>query len=164
MGFIALFFVILSFQSKGRDKILFFQFFSSIFYFLNLFLIGALTGAITMMFGIFRNYVFLHKGKKNWASHPVWLFLFLGIFIISGILTYKNVFSILPIAGMCLGTICFWMTNPSYIRWIAALTPPLWITYDYVSGSIAGIILEVIYFIAVITGIIRFDILKQTEK
>lgn len=163
IGFIALIFGVFSFQSNKREKILFFQLLSSIFYFLNLFLLGAHTGAVTRMFGVVRNSIFMLKGKRKWASHIIWLYIFIIIFTVSGIFTYKNVFSFLPIIAMSLGTICFWMTKPSHIRWIIAPTLILWMVYDYVSGSIAGVLLEIFYLISVSIGIIRFDILKQKE-
>lgn len=162
-GFVALFFAVLSFQSNKREKILSLQLLSSIFYFLNLLFLGGLTGAYSLLFGVFRNYIYSLKGKKNWASQPIWVIIFIVIFIISGILTYKNMFSILPIIGMCIGTVGLWMTKPSYIRWFAAFGPPLWIVYNYVSHSIGGIILELFYLISITIGIIRFDILKQKE-
>jgi len=164
IGFVALFFIVRSFQSRHREKILSYQFTGSIFYFLNLILLGALTGGISMMFGVIRNYIFSRKGKKAWANSVKWVYLFLVIFIIIGIFTYKNIFSILPTAGMCLGTIGFWMTKPSHIRWIMLSTSPFWISYNYISGSIAGVILEVFILVSLLVGIIRFDILKHQEK
>lgn len=164
IGFVALFFAVMAFQSNKREKLLFFQLLSATFYLLNLFLLGAYTGAVVMAFGVIRNCIFIQKGKKKWASSPVWVFIFIGIFTISGLLTYENIFSILPIIGMSLGTISFWMTKPSHIRKIAPTMPIIWIVYDYVSGSISGIIIELFYLTSVIVGIIRFDLLKQSEE
>ncbi len=163
VGFAALLFIVLSFQSKTREKILFFQLMGSIFYFLNLLLLGAITGGVSMMLGAVRNYVFAQKGKKAWANSPVWLFLFLALFIIAGTLTYKDVYSLLPIAGMSLGTLSFWMTDPRKLRLFILSTTPFWITYNFISGSIAGTMLEVFSMISIIIAIIRFDILKQKQ-
>ncbi|MGE5473872.1 MAG: YgjV family protein [Ignavibacteriales bacterium] len=164
MGFIALLFTVISFQCKKRENILFYQIFCSIFYSLSLLFLGAITGALSMMITIVRNFVFSQKGKKKWASHNAWLFIFLFIVIITGIITYKNLYSILPIIGTCLGTLAFWMTKPSHIRYIAVVIPPIWMIYNIAFGSIGGVILESFYLLSVLTGIIRFDILKQTDK
>ncbi|MGE5473879.1 MAG: YgjV family protein [Ignavibacteriales bacterium] len=163
IGFAGLLFAVLSFQNKQRKNILLCQIIGSIFYIFHFLLLGAITGSIMNLIGAVRSYVFYNREKK-WASKLIWLYIFLFLVIIGALFTWKNNFSILPMIAMCVSTVSFWMKNPKYIRLIMLLSPPCWLTYNIVSGSIPGVMTEIFVFISLITGIIRFDIIKPSDK
>ncbi|MEK7070605.1 MAG: YgjV family protein, partial [Patescibacteria group bacterium] len=62
------------------------------------------------------------------------------------------------------GTIAFWQSNPRYIRLIGLISPPLWFTYNYISGSYAGMFAEIILLSSNLIGIYRFDIKFKFSK
>ena len=165
IGFVGMTLTIISFQKKQSKGILFFQVLSASAYFFHFLLLGAYTGSIMNIFGAARNVIFYHKDKP-WVGHRFWLYLFIAIYIICAVLTWKNIFSLLPLIGMIVGTISFWMKNPKYIRLIMLLSPPCWFTYNLVTGSIPGMITEIFTVISIVVGIIRLDIkgkLAQTD-
>lgn len=162
IGFIGLFLAILSFQQKQRKGILFFQILSSGVYFCHFLLLGALTGAVMNIFGAMRNWVFYHK-EKTWANKVIWLYLFLALYTVSTVLTWKNIYSIFPLIGMYSGTVSFWLKTPKYIRLVVLFAPPCWFTYNLISGSIPGMLTEAFSFVSIIVAIIRFDLLKQSQ-
>jgi hypothetical protein len=162
IGFVGLLFFVLSVQIKQRKGILLFQVLGCLVYSVHFFLLGAITGAITDFIGAIRSYVFYNKEKK-WASNIAWLYFFVALFIISALLTWKNIYSILPMLGMIAITVSQWMNNPKYIRRIMLLSPPCWFTYSLVTGSIPGMLTETIAFISIVVGIIRLDIMKRIK-
>ncbi|MEK9195850.1 MAG: YgjV family protein, partial [Patescibacteria group bacterium] len=80
------------------------------------------------------------------------------------ILTWHGLISLLPMIGMITGTIAFWQSNPRYIRLIGLISPPLWFTYNYISGSYAGMFAEIILLSSNLIGIYRFDIKFKFSK
>ena len=162
IGFAGLTFSILSFQQKQRQGILFFQILAALAYFFHFLLLGALTGSVMNLFGAARNVVFYYQ-EKAWAGKKFWVYLFILIYIVSTIFTWKNGYSIFPLVGMIVGTVGFRMKNPKYTRLIMLVSPPCWFTYNLVSGSIPGMLTEVFNIGSIVVGIIRFD-LKKTPK
>lgn len=163
IGFIALMIAILSFQKNSNKGILSFQVISTTMFFVHFFLLGAYTGAVMNLIGAFRNVVFYSRGKR-WADSKIWLYVFIFASAIAGILTWKNLFSFLPIFGMILGTISFWVKNPKHTRYLNMIVSPSWLIYNFISSSIAGIFTEVIVIISIVVAIIRFDIRKSNSK
>ena len=83
--------------------------------------------------------------------------------IITGILTWQNYWSILPIVGSLLSTLALWMKKAKYIRIISLFVGPCWLIYNAFSGSVGGVITEVIAFCSAVIGVIRHDI-KDLKK
>ena len=163
IGFAGLICGILSFQNKERKGILFFLILSSMAYFFHYMLLGALTGSVLNLIGAVRNYVFYQR-EKDWANKKIWLYLFIGIYLLSTFYTWKNYFSLLPLVAALIGSVSLWLKNPKYTRMIMLTTPPCWFTYNLVSGSIPGLLTEVFNFTSIIVGIVRFDIRDGSKE
>lgn len=149
IGFAGLAFALLSFQRKERKGILFFQTVASLSFFFHYFILCAYTGSVMNLLAATRNIVFYHKEKK-WASKRYWLYLFITIYIISTVFTWKSNYSILPLIGVVVGTISFWMKSPRLTRLIILISPPCWFIYDLFSGSIPGMITEIFTFTSIL--------------
>lgn len=163
IGFIGLLCGVLSFQNKRRKGILFFLILSCLSYFFHFLLLGALTGSVMNLVGALRNFVFYQRGK-DWANKKIWLYLFMVVYILSTIFTWKNYFSLLPLVAALIGSVSLWMNEPRRTRLMMLTTPPCWFTYNLVSGSIPGMMTEIFNFSSIIVGIIRFDIRKAPSK
>lgn len=159
IGFVALFFVFISFQYNDRKKILGFQVISACLFCAHFFLLGALTGSIMNFLSIARNSVFYNRGKK-WANSIVWLFGFIIIFILGGMCTWQGIVSILPIMAMTFSTISLWSKNPKATRLIMLGGSPCWFIYDVINKSIPGIFTEIFVLSSLLIAIFRFDIMK----
>ena len=90
------------------------------------------------LIGAIRCYIFAKRGEKVWANHNMWLFVFICIFWIAGLLTWEAYYSIFPIMGMTAGTVAFWLKDPRQIRIISLIAPPLWFIYSFIVGSYPG--------------------------
>lgn len=156
IGFIALIFSIAVYQFNKRNTMLYLQLTSAFLFGLHFAMLGALTGALMNFINCFRCYVFANYDKR-WAKSNYWLYLFLAIFWIAGILSWQNWHSILPIIGMTVGTIAFWMKDTTKIRILSLISPPSWFTHNLIVNSYSGMLVEILIFISTIIGIFRFD-------
>jgi hypothetical protein len=161
IGGVALLMAIISFQNNTKKGILIFQLLAGCLFAVHFLFLGAYTGAALNVVSVIRNIVYYQKQKHTWARHKGWLFLFMAVSIAAGILTWEDIFSLFPILGMVLGSLGFWLDNPTYVRRVTFPVSPLWITYNIVKGSYAGIITEIFVMSSIIVGMIRFDRQKK---
>ena len=81
---------------------------ASLMFSAQLFMVGAITGGCLDMISFVRTLIFANNSKK-WASSPLWLVGFICVMIATGIMTWENAWSILPIMGSILSTVALWM-------------------------------------------------------
>ena len=145
----------LSFQCK-RNKALFrVQFLSYLCYTIHLLMLGATTGGISYVLNTVRSfclgskYSFL-KGKPMCA-------IICAAQVVTLFFTWGGWWSILPVAANIASTIGGYTHNARKIR-IAGMfiNSPLWIIYDIIVGSWAGILDEVISEASMIISIYRY--------
>ena len=109
-----------------------------------------------------RTAVFSQNDKK-WASSPIWLGVFIVAMIATGILTWQDGWSILPIIGSILSTIALWMKKSSHIRIISLFVGPCWLIYNLIHGAYTGALNEVLAMTSIVIGMVRHDI-KRNPK
>ena len=163
VGCVGMVLAFISFQKGNREGIIFFQIMASFVFTLHFTLLGAYTGAVLNILGVLRNVVFLHR-EKSWANKKAWLYIFIAIFIIAGLITYKNIFSLFPILGMTIASIALWMRNSRHTRFIVIFSSPCWLVYNIANLSFPGILTESFVMISLAISIIRYDILKIPVK
>lgn len=163
IGVLGLLFAIISFQQNTNKRILLFQILATITFSVHFLLLGAYTGSLMNFFGIMRGLLFYNREKK-WADKKYWLYVFSAIYIISGIATYENFYSIFPTVSMVLSTFGLWVKNPKHIRLIMLPSSPLWLIYNIVNFSIAGIITEIFVISSLAVAMFRFDYYKPKDK
>lgn len=160
VGFLGMLLAFISFQQNDNKQILKFQTFAALTFMVHFFMLGALTGAVMNILGATRNIIFYHRDKA-WANKKLWLYLFVCLFAISGVLTWNNVYSILPVFGMMIATVGLWVKNPKLTRLFIFPSSPCWLIYNVISGSVAGVLTESFVLTSLTIAFIRFDILKQ---
>ena len=164
IGYIALFFVLLSFQKSKRVNILLLMLAGLILFVIHYSLLHAWTGALMNLVEAGVVFVSYKKETDSWAKQKLWLYVFILIYIIAGVTTVKSFVDFLPIVAQIFGAIAVWQTNPRVIRFIMLAPRPLWFIYNFIVGSYAGMTAEVLILASVLIGIFRFDILKQKKK
>jgi len=159
VGFVAVGISLWVFQVNNRQTMLKIMVFSALLYATHFYFLGAYTGAAMNLLGAGRNIIFIKS-----ANRTKWLpALFVLLFIIATIMTWQGPLSLLALGGMVSGTLAFWQTNTKRIRRIALLSPPLWFTYNFISGSYPGMLIEFIMLISNLIGTWRFD-LRHTKR
>ena len=167
IGIIALTLAVISFQQKTHTYILWFQLLANFFFVVHFGLIGAVTGAILNVVALLRSIVFINKGKK-WADNIFWLFFFCAASILAGIFTCDfasdGIKPILPIAGMICSTVAFWIKSPKVVRIVAFPSSPLWLVYNALNLSVAGVATEIVNMTSIVIAMIRLDFRKAKNE
>ena len=145
----------LSYQFKSNKNLFRVQFVSYLCYTTHLLLLGAVTGGISYILNTVRSFCLGGKNKflKSW-----WMCLIICLLqIVTLIFTWDGWQSILPVAANIAATIGGYTYNARKIRVTGIfINSPLWIVYDIIVGSWAGIIDEVVSQASMVISIIRY--------
>ncbi len=160
VGFVAMAIIVASYQQKSHKNILVFQMISGTLFTVHYLLLGAYTGAVMNLLGAMRSLIYSNRDKK-WASSVLWPISFSIAFAVSGILTWANIFSILPMIAMLLSSVVLWIENPKINRSLSIPSSCCWLFYNIKTVSYPGIITEIFVLTSIIIGIIRLDIKKK---
>lgn len=149
----ALFFA--SFQCRENKNLFRVQFFSYVFYTLHLLFLGAFTGGISYVINGIRSFCLGSRWKFAKSNAMCWILC--GMQLVAMLVTWAGWISILPVAANIASTIGGYTHNPKKVR-IAGMfvNSPLWIIYNIIVGSWAGILDEVISEASMIISIIRY--------
>ena len=142
------------FISKSRKIILTTKLTADVLWTLHYLLIGGFTAAALNVIGIFREIVFYNREKK-WASSKVWLYVFLGLTVLSSVLTWEGPASLLAMAGMILAVFSFWNKDPLYICLLSIPSEMSWLIYNIIHHSVPGIISSSLAMVSMAIGIYR---------
>ena len=161
IGVVGFILAVISFQKNTNKGILLFQTLTSSMFALQFFLLGAYTGSVMNVLGAIRNIVFYNRKSK--LANKYTFYAIMILYVILGIVTYKNYFSILSIVGMLLSTIGFWIENPKYTRRISLISSPCFFVYNLSSRSLAGVLTEIFVMCSLIIAMIKFDFKKPKK-
>ncbi len=163
IGFLALALSAFSFQQNTQRRIMIWQSLSCALFIVHFLLLGAYTGALLNLVAMVRSIVYSQRGNK-WADSLAWLFVFWGAIALSGVFSWKGPLSLLPLAAMMLTTLSMRIKIPKYIRLLTLPSAPLWLVYNVVNKSIAGVFTEIFALVSILVAMIRLDILKRPPK
>jgi Bacterial inner membrane protein. len=159
IGFIGMTLGFMAFQQPSKRKILLVQATGALFFAIHFFMLGSPTGMGMNLLGIPRNLVFSKEhGKKQTTFFTI---LFVALFAIFGFFTWESPVSLFPIIGMSLSTVVFSFKNPRLVRLCSLPVSLLWLIYNVMSLSIAGILTESFCVISILIAIFRFDLKKK---
>ena len=149
----ALFF--LSYQCKSNKNLFRVQFLSYLCYTMHLLLLGAVTGGISYILNTVRS--FCLGSKLEFAHSRTVCVILCTLQVLALAVTWSGWISLLPVAANIASTIGGYTHNARKIR-VAGMfiNSPLWILYDIMVGSWAGILDEVISECSMILSIVRY--------
>lgn len=155
IGFIVLGITVISIQFKTKEKILICQIIANILVSIQYFLLNALTGGVVAVINVIRCLIFYYYKKKDKKPSVIFLSIFIVIAIISGILTWQNVFSIIPIIATIVFTYGLWQDNVKITRICTAITAGNWTIYNVIVKAYAGALQSLAECISAIIAMIR---------
>lgn len=158
IGFLAMLSAIICFQQKSRRKIMVWQLIVCTLWTLHFVILAVPTGLAINALQVVRAIIFSKKESAKWANRNVWLYVFIALTVLLGILTWEGPLSILPVIGTSFSTVSLWMKKPFTIRLLTFPVSITWGIYDIASGSLAGGFNETFCMISLIIAIIRIDI------
>lgn len=161
-GVIILVLTVISVQFKTKEKILIFQIIANIIVAIQYFLLNAMTGGVIAIINTIRCIIFYYYKKKDKKPSITFLVIFIVVAITSGILTWQNAFSIIPIISGILFTYGLWQDNVKITKICTAIVAGNSILYNIVVKAYVGAAQSFAEFISAIIAIIRYK--NQKEK
>ncbi len=149
---------------NNKTKIMIFCLLYCIFYGTHYLLLGAITGALITLVSLIRNIIFYINSKKKQENSKLLLILLIIFALISGILSYQNIFSILLIIASVISTYSVWQDDVQKYKLLALPVGICYLVYGISINSIASIITETVLLIAVIVGIKKMYNKKIKKK
>lgn len=153
IGISAFIISLIAYHRDKKEKILSSMIISNILNLLHYILLGAFSGCITKIISIFRDIIIINKRKNKILSSKIILLIFLIIYILAGILTYNDIWSIFPIIAAIIYLIPTWNGNKLTVKKAAFLCYFFWLIYNIFVFSIAGIISNIISIISTFIAI-----------
>lgn len=131
------------------------QFLSYLCYTAHLFLLGAATGAVSYLINTFRSFCLSSRYdflRSRAIGAVICVFQILAL-----VFTWSGWLSVLPVAANIATTIGGYTCNARTIRSVGMfINSPLWIAYDIIVGSWAGILDEIATEASILLSIFRY--------
>lgn len=157
VGFCGMACLCLSYQQKKRERLLACKLGADALWVVHYLLLGAAGGAIPNFSGIFRELVFMQRGKKRWADTPLWPAFFIAVNLALALATWKTPLSLIPVTASAFVTVSLWVRNPKLTRIILVPVCTAFLVYDCLIGSYAGIVNEAFGLVSLAVSYFRND-------
>ena len=155
IGFWGTILFFLSYQCRNNKTLFQVQFVSYLCYTIHLLLLGAITGGISYILNTVRS--FCLGSKNDFLKGRLVCCILCILQVTTLVFTWNGWWSILPVVANIAATIGGYTYNARKIRIVGMLiNSPLWIVYDIVVGSWAGILDEIVSEVSMIISIIRY--------
>ena len=145
----------------SQINILIFNFVSLIASAFSYIFLSAYSGLAMTIVATIRNIIFIIDEKRNGKSENnntkdyIILAILYLISVISGILTYNGILSMMSVIATMLYTYSVWQKNTKIYKILGIPVGIIWIIYNIYIFSIFGIILETILAVSAIIGYIK---------
>ena len=155
IGFVGTLLFFVSFQCRTNRTLFRVQFLSYLCYTAHLLLLGAVTGAVSYIINTFRSVCL--GSRWEFAQRKEMCVILCLMQVAALIFTWSGWLSLLPVAANIASTIGGYTHNACKIRLAGMLiNSPLWILYDIIVGSWAGILDEAISELSMAISIWRY--------
>jgi hypothetical protein len=112
--------------------------------------------------GAGRGYIY-HRTRPTQQNRWI-LWSLIGVTVVAVALIWQGMVSLLAMVGSLGNVIAFWQKKPKYIRRLALVSSPAWLTYNAISGSYAGVVAEVLSVTSNLFGQYRFDLKHMPRR
>lgn len=166
VGFIAFIISLIAYHRNKKEKIFRTMLLANLLDIIHYLLLGAYSGCITKIIALVRNKIIIIKEKNKKFNSVIVLILLFVVYLLSGILTYENIFSILPILAAMIYLYFVWNGNELKVKKVAFYCYFLWLIYNICVFSIAGIISNCVSIISTFIAVHneRKHNIKNKEK
>lgn len=155
VGFLGTVLFFLSYQCKSNKRLFQVQFLSYLFYTMHLLMLGAITGGISYILNTLRSFCL---GSRNaFLKGKTMCCIICILQLVTLYFTWDGWHSMLPVLANIASTLGGYTFNARKIR-IAGIfvNSPLWILYDILVGSWAGIVDELLSEASMLLSIYRY--------
>lgn len=152
------------YYSKERSRILKVKLITDALSVIQQAMLGAFTGALLNCIAVFREIVFYNRFKNKWATHPIWLWIFVVLMGAAPIFTWKGMISVLPAVGSIFAVFGFYVKDPRHIRIIGAFTTILWLLYSVFTYNLGGILQNVVSLSSIVVALISDYVMCKRKR
>lgn len=156
IGFVGVALFILSYQIRSNRGLFFCQLLGCVVFCVQFFLMGAYTGAISLIVNIVRNVLLLKSNVWAWARGRGTLLAILLLLTAMTAFTWAGWISLLPFASVAVTSVGYWTHNARKIRVSQLFGSPCTLIYDLIVGSWGGALSEGIAIVSILVSILRF--------
>ena len=154
-GVIVLILTVISVQFKTKEKIVMCFVFANLVMAIQFFLLNAMTGAIISIINTIRCIIFYYYKKKDKKPSLMILLIFEIVAIVSGMMSWQNMWSVIPIIVTVIYTYGLWQDNVKVIRVTTAIVGLGWAIYDIIVMAFVGAIQEISQFVSAMIALIK---------
>lgn len=151
----AIVFDLISFQFKNQRKIVCCLFIAAAFNSIHFLLLEQWTASGLMALGSLRYFTSIFTTSKKML-----IVFALGSIIVSSV-TYMGLISILACSGSLIKTAAAFCRNDKKLRQLMIFGTACWIVHNYIVGSPAAVILEVLFLLSNFVGYYRYYIRRS---
>nr|WP_325223378.1 YgjV family protein [uncultured Oscillibacter sp.] len=156
IGFLGVALFIISYQIRSNRVLFLCQLMGCIVFCVQFFLMGAYTGAISLIVNIARNLLLIKSNDWKWAKSQVTLAAIILLLLVMTICTWAGWISILPFVSVAVTSIGYWTQNAQKIRLSQLFGSPCTLLYDILVHTWGGAVCEAITILSIIISIVRF--------
>ena len=157
IGFIAVALFIASYQIKSNRWLFLLQLLGSLLFCIQFFMLGALSGCLSLVVNILRNALMMKYNDWKWVRKKWCPAMIVILFAVVLVLTWNGPVSLLAFTASVTSTIAYWTNSPRKIRMVNLLcASPCWLVYDVIVFSLGGIISESFTIVSILISLIRF--------
>lgn len=155
-GVITLILTVISVQFRTKEKILIFQIIANIIVAIQYFLLNAITGGVVAIINTIRCIIFFYYKKKDKKPSLIFLTIFIVVAIVSGIITWQDSFSIIPIIAAIVFTYGLWQDNVKVTKICTVITSGNWVIYNFVVKAYVGAVQAIAECTSAVIAVIRY--------
>ena len=160
VGLAAVCLFLLSYQQKTRRGIIAMNATSRGLYILQYLLLGAYSGAVLDVLGTLSSVLAAKKGTSFIRRHRVLVLATVNLAIVAAGVTVavlcRNPWDLLPIGGVLLHTVAFWISDERIIRRVSLLGSPFWLAYNLISRAYGSAIGDFLSIVSILTAMVRY--------
>lgn len=163
-GVIAIILKVTEVQLNNRKTILTFATFAAFGWTLYFAFNFDFASAISCLLSTIQIIIFSQRGKHKWASSIAWLFIFLGLQIGFGILSFTSWKSIFPIIAGSLSVFAYFVMDENKYRIFILIYACFWLMNSIFNLYIIALLSDTFCFVSASIAIIRYNVLGKNKK
>lgn len=164
VGVIGLLFCVCCYQIRNSCLLILCQMVGNTFFVAQYILLGAFSGSAIVLISVVSSFLISFKGRRAWADWKGWPWLFSLLSAAACVLAWRSAFDLIALAANTAFILTGWTKNGKIIRLgKLAAVGPLWITYNLLVHSYAGVVSELIGMASTAASIWRYG-LRELDK
>ena len=156
LGYVGLLFFLVSYQIRSNRVLFLFQLLGCIIFSVQMALMGAFSGSLSLLVNILRNVLLLKVDSWKWVKNKLTLAAVIALLGLITLYTWAGPMSLLPFASVAISSIGYWTNNAQKIRLSQLFASPCTLVYDILIGSWGGACTEAMTLVSIVVSIFRF--------